>query len=453
MNVSTRPRYRVVTSIYQPFVMYNDSSGTFYGYCIDLLNAIAEISGFDYDIRESKDFGHLTRSGEWTGMVKDLITDAADISAAPLWITHSRRQVVDYTEPFYKENGIAIMMRKPKQATFFLWFLTILDYHVWLNFAAGFLLTSILIYLFERCLLISYKNAPEKYRGQPNSRYAKLRECFWFCLMSFTSESCGELPKNLAGKLAAVVWWLFVFVIVAVYNANLTVYRTLYRLERHIETIDDLRRQNQVEYSTVYNSSAHRYFKNLRDSEKILSNLWKQLNLDDSMSDYEKSKLSVWEYPVEEKYTKIYEAMKKTGFFANIQEAVDSVRKVNRTREFAYVGEAMLIRYLVLTNCDLKQVGREFGEMPFAFAVKKGSPLKSKLDDAIAQAMVQGISSKLENKWWDENPAKAHCSNSNEIDSGFTFRDMAAIFLLIPIGIFLTSVILCLQYYRFHRTK
>lgn len=93
MNVSTRPRYRVVTSIYQPFVMYNYSSGTFYGYCIDLLNAMAELSGFDYDIRQAKDFGHVTRSGEWTGMIKDLITDTADISAAPLWVTHSRRQV------------------------------------------------------------------------------------------------------------------------------------------------------------------------------------------------------------------------------------------------------------------------------------------------------------------------------------------------------------------------
>lgn len=179
------------------------------------------------------------------------------------------QQVVDYTMPFYKDNGIAIMMRKPKQATVFLWFLTILDHHIWLNFAAGFLLTSILIYLFERCSPIAYRNPPENYGNE--SRYTKLTECFWFCLTSIAPHDCGAMPKNLSGKLAAAVWWLFVFVIVAVYNANLTAYQTLYRLERHIETIDDLRRQNQVEYTTVINSSAYRYFKSLRDSEKILS--------------------------------------------------------------------------------------------------------------------------------------------------------------------------------------
>lgn len=106
------------------------------------------------------------------------------------------------------------------------------------------------------------------------------------------------------------------------------------------------------------------------------------MSLDENVSDWEKSKVTVWEYPVEERYTKIYNAMKKTGFLLDIDQAVDSVRKINRTREFAYVGEAVPIKYLVLTNCDLKQVGEEFGRRPYAFAVKKGSPLKSEFDEA-----------------------------------------------------------------------
>lgn len=106
------------------------------------------------------------------------------------------------------------------------------------------------------------------------------------------------------------------------------------------------------------------------------------MSLDESVPDWEKSKLTVWEYPVDDKYTKIYNAMRRTGFLVDKQEAVDNVRRINRTREFAYVGEAMQIRYLELTNCDLKRVGKEFGMRPFAFAVRKGSPLKSKLDDA-----------------------------------------------------------------------
>lgn len=59
---------------------------------------------------------------------------------------------------------------------------------------------------------------------------------------------------------------------------------------------------------------------------------------------------------------------------------------------------------------------------------------------------MQGISLKLEKKWWDDNPAKAHCPTSNRINTGFTLEEMKAIFLLIFAGIFLASVTLCLQY-------
>lgn len=163
------------------------------------------------------------------------------------------------------------MMRRRRESTVFLWFLTILDPHVWLNFAVAFLVTSILMRLFERFSPFSYSNAPERYTDEPDRRFASLRGCFWFCLTSLTPEGCGAMPKSPSGKMAAAVWWLFVFVITAVYTANLAAYRTLYRLERHIETIDDLGRQYQVDYSTVINSSTYRYFESLKDNEELLN--------------------------------------------------------------------------------------------------------------------------------------------------------------------------------------
>ncbi|EFN76791.1 ionotropic receptor 25a [Harpegnathos saltator] len=448
MNITARPRYRVVTAVSSPFVMYNSSSGSFYGYCIDLLESMSRISGFDYDLVESTDqlFGHVTESGEWTGMIADLLNDSADFAVAALWITHLRRQVVDYTIPFYKDNGFTIMMRRREQFNVFLWFLTILDLQVWLHFAITFLVTSILIRLFERFSPYSYSNMAESYTDEPDQRFASLRECFWFSLTALTPEGASAMPKSLSGKMAVAVWWLLVFVIVAAYNANLAAYRTLDRLERHIETIDNLRRQYQVDYSTIVDSATYRYFESLKDNEELLSSLWRQMSLDESVSDWERSQLTVWEYPVDDKYTKIYNAMRKTGLLANKEEAVNSVRRINRTREFAYIGEATQIRYLALTNCDLKQVGEEFGMRPFAFAVKKGSPLKSKLDDSITQVALRGIPLELEKKWWDENPARAQCPTNDGIDAGFTFNDTRAIFLLIPVGILLASVTLCLQY-------
>lgn len=179
------------------------------------------------------------------------------------------RQAIDYTIPFYKDNGIAIMMQKSKDTIAFWFFLTILDYEVWLNFAVAFFVTSILMYVFGRYSPLGRKNAPENCK--PDSRFASLRDCFWFCLTSITPHNCGPLPENPSGKLVAAVWWLFVFVIAAVYNANLGANLTLYQLERRIETIDDLRRQYQVEYSTVVNSPTYKYFESLKTNEEFLS--------------------------------------------------------------------------------------------------------------------------------------------------------------------------------------
>lgn len=161
------------------------------------------------------------------------------------------------------------MMQKPKDTIAFWFFLTILDYEVWLNFAVAFLVTSILMYVFGRYSPLRRKNAAENHK--PDSRFTSLRDCFWFCLTSITPHNCGPLPENPSGKLVAAVWWLFVFVIAAVYNANLGANLTLYQLERRIETIDDLRRQYQVEYSTVVNSPTYKYFESLKTNEEFLS--------------------------------------------------------------------------------------------------------------------------------------------------------------------------------------
>lgn len=76
--------------------MHDDSTDTFYGYTIDLLNDIGSLVGFDYTIRESFDthYGHREPgSGRWNGMVYELMENMSDIAAGPMWITSERAQV------------------------------------------------------------------------------------------------------------------------------------------------------------------------------------------------------------------------------------------------------------------------------------------------------------------------------------------------------------------------
>ena len=64
--------------------MEKDTSSRYEGFCIDLLNAIAKNLHFDYVIYEVEDgrFGAQDqRTGEWRGLVRELIDKVSDFVA------------------------------------------------------------------------------------------------------------------------------------------------------------------------------------------------------------------------------------------------------------------------------------------------------------------------------------------------------------------------------------
>lgn len=107
------------------------------------------------------------------------------------------------------------------------------------------------------------------------------------------------------------------------------------------------------------------------------------MSLNDSLSEVERAKLAVWDYPVSDKYTKMWQAMQEARLPETLDEALDRVRQSPTSSEgFAYLGDATDIRYQVLTNCEFQIVGEEFSRKPYAIAVQEGSPLKDQFNNA-----------------------------------------------------------------------
>lgn len=124
------------------------------------------------------------------------------------------------------------------------------------------------------------------------------------------------------------------------------------------------------------------YFKRMAQIEGHFHDIWKALSLNDSMTAIERSKLAVWEYPISDKYTKLWQAMQKTGMPNSLDEAVARVRNSTPASAFAYIGDATNNRYMEMINCDLQVVGDEFSRKPYAIAVQQGSPLKDEFNTA-----------------------------------------------------------------------
>nr|CAD7262763.1 unnamed protein product [Timema shepardi] len=461
LNHSAITFYRIVTVVQKPFIMYDgvDEKGKkkFKGYCIDLINEIRNLSQFEYEIFEAPDkrFGNMDENGRWDGMIKELVEKRADIALGSLSVMAERENVVDFTVPYYDLVGITILMKKPKAPTSLFKFLTVLEQDVWLCILAAYFFTSFLMWVFDRWSPYSYQNNREKYKDDEEKREFNLKECLWFCMTSLTPQGGGEAPKNLSGRLVAATWWLFGFIIIASYTANLAAFLTVSRLDTPVESLDDLSKQYKIQYSPLNGSSAMTYFQRMSDIENRFYEIWKDMSLNDSLSEVERAKLAVWDYPVSDKYTKIWQAMKEAMFPNSMEQALERVRESKSSSEgYAFLGDATDIRYEVLTNCDLQMVGEEFSRKPYAIAVQQGSPLKDQFNNAILQLLNKRKLEKLKETWWNQNPErKTDCEKQDDQSDGISIQNIGGVFIVIFVGIGMACVTLAFEYWWYKYKK
>lgn len=121
----------------------------------------------------------------------------------------------------------------------------------------------------------------------------------------------------LVGRLVAATWWLFGFIIIASYTANLAAFLTVSRLDTPIESLDDLAKQYKVLYAPLNGSSAMTYFERMADIERRFYEIWKDMSLNDSLSPVERSKLAVSDFKIHLNWLYL--------FFFNIDVGVSSV--------------------------------------------------------------------------------------------------------------------------------
>lgn len=113
------------------------------GYCIDLINAVAQLVKFDYELHEVEDgkFGNMDEKGEWNGIVRKLIDKQADIGLGSMSVMAERETVIDFTVPYYDLVGVAIMMQLPSTPSSLFKFLTVLETNVWLCILGAYFFT------------------------------------------------------------------------------------------------------------------------------------------------------------------------------------------------------------------------------------------------------------------------------------------------------------------------
>jgi len=442
--------YRIVTVQQPPFMRWNETTQSYEGYCHELIEEIAKILNIEYELYDVADYGSPDEFGNWDGLVGELVNRRADMGVGAIAVMAEREHVIDYTVPYYDLVGITIMMKKVKVPTSLFKFLTVLEDSVWGCILGAYFVTSVLLWVFDRWSPYSYQNNMEKYEDDDEKRYFNLKEALWFCMTSLTPQGGGEAPKNLSGRLVAATWWLFGFIIIASYTANLAAFLTVSRLETPVASLDDLNKQYRIQFAPINGSMSAKYFERMSYIEERFYEVWKDMSLDNTISEYERSKLAVWDYPVSDRYTKIWSNMKDAGLPMTMDEALVRVRaSESQNSGFALIADATDVKYLAMTNCDLQMVGDEFSRKPYALAVQQGSPLKDQLNDAILRLLNQRKLEGMKERWWNQNPYRQNCDEDEEDTGGISIHNIGGVFIVIFVGIFLALITLAIEYWYY----
>lgn len=188
-----------------------------YGYCMDLLQQLAEDAPFDFELYIVGDgkYGALL-DGRWTGLVGDLLAGRAHMAVTSFSINSARSQVVDFTSPFFS-TSLGILVRTRDTASPIGAFMWPLHWSMWLGVFAALHLTALFLTLYE--WRSPYGLTPRgRNRGTVFSYSSALNLCY---SILFGRTGSSKTPKCPTGRLLMNLWAIFCLLVLSSYTANL----------------------------------------------------------------------------------------------------------------------------------------------------------------------------------------------------------------------------------------
>ncbi|KAK5903443.1 hypothetical protein CgunFtcFv8_007223 [Champsocephalus gunnari] len=401
---------RVSTILEEPYVMFKKSDKPLYGndrfegYCIDLLRELSAILGFRYEVRLVEDgkYGALDEStGQWNGMVRELIDHKSDLAVAPLAITYVREKVIDFSKP-YMTLGISILYRKPNGTNPGVFsFLNPLSPDIWMYILLACLGVSCVLFVIARFSPYEWYNP---HPCNPDSDVVEnnftLLNSFWFGVGALMQQGSELMPKALSTRIVGGIWWFFTLIIISSYTANLAAFLTVERMESPIDSADDLAKQTKILYGVTEDGATMTFFKKTK------------------ISTYDK----MWEF---------MNSRRQTVMVKTMEEGIQRVL----TSDYAFLMESTTIEFVTQRNCNLTQIGGLIDSKAYGVGTPMGSPYRDKITIAILQLQEEGKLHMMKEKWWRGNGCPEEESKEA---SALGVQNIGGIFIVLAAGLVLS---------------
>uniref|UniRef100_A0A8V0Z4P4 Kainate binding protein n=1 Tax=Gallus gallus TaxID=9031 RepID=A0A8V0Z4P4_CHICK len=333
------PSLTVTTILEDPYVMVR--SAELEGYCIDLLKALASMLHFSYKVKVVGDgkYGAISPSGNWTGMIGEILRQEADIAVAPLTVTSAREEEMSFFHflaPFSKET--------------------------WTGLLFAYVLTCV-------CLFLVARLSPCEWNEPKNEEnHFTFLNSLWFGAGALTLQGVTPRPKAFSVRVIAAIWWLFTIALLAAYIANFTALLSSGSEQLSIQTFEDLVKQRKLEFGTLDGSSTFYFFKNSKN-------------------------------PI---HRMVYEYMDKRRDHVLVKTYQEAVQRVMESN-YAFIGESISQDLAAARHCNLIRAPEVIGARGFGIATAQASPWTKKLSVAVLKLRETGDLDYLRNKWWESS--------------------------------------------------
>ncbi|XP_043998133.1 glutamate receptor ionotropic, NMDA 3B [Gambusia affinis] len=337
-----------------------------YGYCIDLLEKLAEDMGFTFDLYIVGDgkYGALSGTGRWTGLVGDLLNGTADMAVTSFSINSARSRVIDFTSPFYS-TSLGILVRSQDTAAPIGAFMWPLHWSMWVGIFVTLHLTALFLTLYEW-------NSPFGMtpHGRNRLRVFSYSSALNLCYaILFGRTVATKTPKCWTGRFLMNLWAIFCLLVLSSYTANLAAVMVGEKTFEQVSGIHDDKLHHPslgFRFGTVRESSAEDYMK--------------------------------------KSFPEMHDYMRRFNQ-PTTPEGVHML-KTDPPALDAFIMDKALLDFEVSidADCKLLTVGKPFAIEGYGIGLPQGSPLTRNVSEFVSRYKSDGFMDMLHDKWYKVVP-------------------------------------------------
>ncbi|XP_047229557.1 glutamate receptor ionotropic, NMDA 3A [Girardinichthys multiradiatus] len=369
-----------------------------YGYCIDLLEKLAEDIGFTFDlyiVGDGKYGGY--KNGRWTGLVGDLLSGAAHLAVTSFSINSARSQVIDFTSPFFS-TSLGILVRTRDTAAPIGAFMWPLHWSMWLGIFVSLHVTAVFLTLYE--WHSPFGMTP---RGRNRNRVFSFSSALNVCYAILFGRTVAiKPPKCWTGRLLMNLWAIFCLFCLSTYTANLAAVMVGEKTYEQLSGIHDPKLHHPSQgfrFATVRESSAEDY--------------------------------------VKKSFPEMHEYMRRY----NVPATPDGIQhlKADPQKLDAFIMDKALLDYEVSIDADCKTltVGKPFAIEGYGIGLPQNSPLTSNFSELVSQYKSDGFMDMLHDKWYKVVPCgKRSFAVTETLQMGI--KHFSGLFVMLCVGVALS---------------